>query len=176
MIKTFNNSIQKFDSVLFLYISGLNNHRIVDRVFYVISKIGDGPLYIIVGISLVLKPDEIGLNLLFAGLLAFTIELPVYFIVKRYVKRLRPFEKMDNIKHLIVPPDKYSFPSGHTAAAFVMATVFSYHFPAVSPWLYLAASLIGFSRLYLRVHFPTDVMAGVTLGILSANISLWIIF
>ena len=176
MIKAFNNSIQRFDLALILYISQLNGRRISDRLFYLVSKIGDGHLYVLIGIFLMFASVQGSIKILYAGLLAFAIELPVYFIVKKYVKRKRPFEQIENFRKLIVPPDKYSFPSGHTAAAFVMASVFSFVFPIFSALLYFLASLIGFSRLYLRVHYPTDILAGCLLGILSAKFSLWIIF
>jgi undecaprenyl-diphosphatase len=74
-----------------------------------------------------------------------------------------------------MPPDKYSFPSGHTAAAFVMASIFSVNFSSLSLILFALASLIGFSRLYLQVHYLTDIFAGVMLGLISANLSMWII-
>lgn len=176
MIKAFNNSIQRFDLALILYISELNGRRILDRFFYLASKIGDGHLYVLIGIFLIFSSMQGRIKILFAGLLAFAIELPIYFIIKRYVKRKRPFEQIENFKKLIAPPDKYSFPSGHTAAAFVMASVFSFVFPLFCTILYFLASLIGFSRLYLRVHYPTDILAGCLLGILSAKFSLWIIF
>jgi undecaprenyl-diphosphatase len=175
MIRAFGNSIQQFDIALILYISQLNGRYVVDKTFYLISRTGDGPFYVITGIMLILGPVQDGLMISSVGALAFCIELPIYFIVKKYVKRLRPFEQMQYINHLIAPPDKYSFPSGHTAAAFVMATIFSVYFSNLSLILYVMASFIGFSRLYLRVHYPTDIFAGAVLGILSANISIWIL-
>ena len=176
MIRTFNNSIQRFDLALILYISHLNGRRILDKSFYLISKLGDGHLYVLIGILLLFASFQSSISILLAGLMGFAIELPVYFIVKKYVKRQRPFEQIENFKQLIVPPDKYSFPSGHTAAAFVMASVFSFQFPAISIALYFFSALIGFSRLYLRVHYPTDILAGCLLGILSGKFSLWLIF
>ncbi len=175
MIRIFGNSIQRFDIALIMYVSQLNGKYIIDKTFYLISRIGDGPVYILAGIMLILGPMQDSSKIISISLLAFSVELPIYFIVNKYVKRLRPFEQMQNINHLIVPPDKYSFPSGHTAAAFVMAILFSLRFSILSPWLYLLAILIGISRIYLRVHYLTDIIAGALLGILSANLSIWIL-
>lgn len=175
MIRAFGNSIQRFDIALILYVSQLNGRYIIDKTFYLFSRIGDGPPYILAGIMLILGPIQDGSKILSIGLLAFSIELPVYFIVKKMVKRLRPFEQIQNINHLIAPPDKYSFPSGHTAAAFIMAIIFSSQFSILGPWLYLLAILIGFSRIYLKVHYLTVIIAGSLLGILSANLSIWIL-
>lgn len=175
MIRAFGNTIQRFDIALILYISQFSRKYFIDKIFHLLTRIGDGPLYVLAGILLLFGPIEGGLKIFYMAALALTIELPIYFVVKKYVKRLRPFEKMQNINHLIAPPDKYSFPSGHTAAAFVMAIIFSTHFSVLSTWLYILAILIGISRLYLRVHYPTDIVAGAVLGIISANTSLWIL-
>ena len=175
MIRAFGDSIQRFDIALILYISRLNRRGIIDRIFYLITRIGDGPLYVLAGIILVTSPIRDGLEIFYIAVTAFAIELPVYFVVKKYVKRLRPFEQMQNINHLIAPSDKYSFPSGHTAAAFVMAIILSTYFSVLSPWLYIMATLIGVSRVYLRVHYPTDIVAGAVLGIVTANLSIWIL-
>ena len=61
---------------------------------------------------------------------------------------------------LIAPPDEFSFPSGHTAAAFVMVTVIGMHFVAGGVLLLPVAMTIGVSRVYPGVHYPSDVLAG----------------
>ncbi|HDZ11068.1 MAG TPA: phosphatase PAP2 family protein, partial [Bacteroidetes bacterium] len=75
-----------------------------------------------------------------------------------------------------VPPDQYSFPSGHTAAAFLMAQLLGYQLPFLVLPLYILAGLIGYSRIYLRVHYPLDVFFGAVLGFVSANFALKLLF
>ena len=70
------------------------------------------------------------------------------------------------------PSDEFSFPSGHTTAAFLFATAASHCFPALTLVLFSWAALIGLSRVMLRVHFVSDVLAGMLLGTLIANLSL----
>jgi undecaprenyl-diphosphatase len=110
-------------------------------------------------------------------LLAFLIERPLYFVLKNSFKRNRPAAALDNFVSVIIPSDKFSFPSGHTSAAFMMATLISYFsqsFTDVSliVLLYLWATTIGFSRVILGVHFPTDTLMGAVLGVSTALFSL----
>jgi len=176
MIRVLNNNIQRFDLNLLLYFAQQNTSRPLLRFFYGLSRFGDGHLYVLWGISNILFNREAGLKYFCAGVVAFAIELPVYFLIKKNIKRARPGDLIKGITNLIVPPDKYSFPSGHTSAAFLMAALVAIQFPMINGFLFAVAGLIGFSRVYLRVHFPTDVLAGAIIGILSAHAGIWIVF
>lgn len=94
-------------------------------------------------------------------------------ILKPLVARMRPFTVNTDIELLINAPKDFSFPSGHTAASFSAA--FALLFSKNKLWIpsIILAALIAFSRLYLYVHYPTDVFAGILLGLIvgiTANI------
>lgn len=77
---------------------------------------------------------------------------------------------MPSFEALIKPSDQFSFPSGHTMAAFLLATLVHLSFDASAVGVYLWAILVGCSRVVLGVHFPSDVVAGAVIGVLIALI------
>ena len=86
-------------------------------------------------------------------------------LIKHLVKRVRPCHGLDDDEQIINRPRFYSFPSGHTTASFAMVGVSILRCrPITFIPIILLASLISFSRIYLRVHYLTDVLAGVLLG------------
>ncbi|MBD3288051.1 phosphatase PAP2 family protein [candidate division KSB1 bacterium] len=167
--------ISRFDLFLFRHIFGWNGRKKIDRFFYLLSRSGDGYLYGAVGAYLLFLRDMTGLKALLASLSAFSLELPVSVLIKKWARRIRPFESVEGILHLIKPPDKYSFPSGHAAAAFLIADILSFQFPPIQVPLYSWASLVGFSRIYLGVHFPSDVVAGMILGLSASHFGIWLV-
>jgi undecaprenyl-diphosphatase len=77
----------------------------------------------------------------------------------------RPPLRYVHPKALISLPSGSSFPSGHTATSFACATVLSFFVPRAAPVFYLLALAIGFSRIYVGVHWPLDVLGGIVLGV-----------
>ncbi|MGL4191222.1 phosphatase PAP2 family protein [Vibrio misgurnus] len=140
-----------------------------------ISHTGDGHLYIVMGLLAWLLDSVCGAQFLTMGLLAFAIELPIYWLLKNSFQRRRPQELSALVTAYITPSDRYSLPSGHTAAAFVMATLIGYLYPQ---WYVAAVSwagLIGLARVLLGVHFLSDVLAGAVLGIASATYAISVV-
>jgi len=146
--------------------------RLFDRFFFNISRSANGPLYGIVGTLFLVIHDAVTIHLLVAGTFGFMVELSLYKLIKNTIQRPRPCDESERIQFVVAPPDKFSFPSGHTAAAFLMAILISSGFPQLQVWLFAWAGLVGISRVYLGVHYPTDVMMGAILGIGSATAGL----
>lgn len=129
------------------------------RVSRLVSRTGDGPLYAVLA-ALLWWQGEAEQELVRLALLAFAIELPLYLLLKNSLKRQRPV----GLPVFITPSDRYSLPSGHTAAAFLMATILTTGFPLWAPLLFGWAALVGASRLLLGVHYLSDLVAGALLG------------
>ena len=88
-------------------------------------------------------------------------------LVKRTVGRPRPSRAID-CRTLIDEPDRFSFPSGHSAAAMAVAFTYALAFPTLAVALIPLAMLVGVSRVYLGVHYPGDVLIGQIIAVLTA--------
>lgn len=172
MLKTVYQNINAWDNSLCIKIFRLNGRKPLDVFMQGLSRLGDGYFYALIGILLFIVDFDLARKTVPAGLIAFALEILAYKLLKNKTKRYRPFEKVAGISNLLPPPDKFSFPSGHTSAAFVMATLLGTVIPGLFPPLAVIAALIGFSRIYNGLHFPSDVLAGMTLGITCAKIGL----
>ena len=89
--------------------------------------------------------------------------------LKNLVARIRPYEVVEGLVLLIEKQGDYSFPSGHTCASFAAAGVYWRMLPKkFSIPLLILAAMIAFSRLYVGVHYPTDILAGLLIGLFAA--------
>lgn len=126
-----------------------------------VSRTADGPLYVLAGLAMIGNELYQLAALLAAG---FTLERVLYWLCKNTCKRGRPPAAIPGFKSLIEPSDRFSFPSGHTSGAFLMAWVGSLAYPGFSTLLYIWAASVAAARVMLGVHFPSDTVAGAALG------------
>jgi membrane-associated phospholipid phosphatase len=103
---------------------------------------------------------------------SFATNVAITYLMKKSIQRKRPGET-DPTFTVLTPAGSRSFPSGHTSEAFAMATSLSLVAPkwyVITP-AYAFAGLVGYSRMYLGAHYPTDVMAGALVGSAAAWVS-----
>lgn len=168
------NIFARTDTLLFHWIFNWTAQRNCNLIRWV-SKTGDGHLYLLIGFVLWAFDPKDGPLFLYTALLAYALELPVYVVLKKSFKRQRPCDLMAYLSAHIKPSDKFSLPSGHTAAAFLMASLLAHFYPSVTVLVYAWASVIGLSRVLLGVHYPSDILAGATLGLTISFLSLTIL-
>lgn len=144
---------------------------VLDAVMPTITFLGDaGIIWILISFALLIsrKHRKTGIILIMAMVIDAVL---CNGIIKPLIGRMRPFEWNADITLLITPPKDASFPSGHTAISFAVVMVL---YLRKERYWYLAlilAILIAFSRMYLYVHFPTDILGGCVLGVLCGVIA-----
>ncbi len=142
-----------------------------DAVFPLITRLGDaGIIWILLAVVMLLIPKTRKSGVILAAALCVDVVL-CNGILKNLFRRVRPCDVNTVIQLLVARPDDFSFPSGHTAASFaaVAALYLAGERKLWLPALTLAV-FIAFSRLYLYVHYPTDILGGIAVGIFAGCI------
>ena len=153
-------------------LNALSRNDALRQFFRSISKLGDYPAYLIVGIPCAALLEESGLAFVLRMLATAVVGIVVYKTLKNTLVRERPYVTHAGVSCAAVPLDRYSFPSGHTMHAVLFAILFSAHVP-IMIWLMAPfAALVAVSRVVLGLHYPSDVVAGAGLGAALAVSSL----
>ena len=135
------------------------------------SSLGDaGIIWILMAILLFIIPKTRKYGACMAIALLFDVIL-CNGLMKNLVARTRPYDIRTTVELIIAKPSEYSFPSGHTAASF--ASVFALAFSKNKLWIpsFVLAVIIAFSRMYLYVHFPTDIAGGILVGLVCGALA-----
>lgn len=170
------NGVANIDRLTYLWFNRIQQRPTIISAFRTISHTGDGHLYVALGLFLFYLQTFQSLAFIKTALIAFLVEIPCFIMLKALIKRDRPFVHLTDCSIAITPSDKFSMPSGHTAAAFLMAFLVSHYYFEFSVMAYLWAAGIGISRVILGVHYPSDIIVGAILGMSCAYLSLAMFF
>lgn len=159
------NYLANFDQYLFLRLSVLREYIAFKHIARAVSMSGDGYLQVLVLFALSMTYTGQTLELIKIMAVIFATERALYWVLKNGIKRKRPMAALTSFKASITASDEFSFPSGHTSAACLLMFTAS----TLAPWLFIPLSIwagcVGLSRVVLGVHFPADILAGMSLGL-----------
>ena len=163
------------DGAIFHLTNAVWTNPLLDTLMPALSWAGNlGVVWLALLGSIAAFGKSTGRNIALAGLVALAIGFAASEIIKEITVRPRPFAVIPDVSLLIGAPHSYAFPSGHTTSAFAAAggAVLAARrllgkVPAWGWGMLALASAVAYSRLYVGVHWPTDVAAGVALGLAS---------
>ncbi|QRN86715.1 phosphatase PAP2 family protein [Clostridia bacterium] len=147
-----------------------------DQFWSAITRLGNvGAIWIAISIILLISPKTRSLGIVCTLSLLSSVFL-TNIVLKNLVGRMRPFYLVD-LPLLIKAPSGYSFPSGHASSSFAIAFVFLRNKTCLGRvklyrYVMLLAGMVAFSRLYLYVHYPSDVLSGVLIGYISSLLAM----
>ncbi len=160
----FSDRLNRTEVLVLRPLARLRKNPCLGFFFALCSRLGDGPLWAAVALTLLLFGQRRERLAVAAASVTAVLAASFFCNLKKIVKRRRPFELWPELTCLVRPPDRYSFPSGHTMTAFSLYGTFATLLPGYG-WIFgPAAVLIGLSRVFLGAHYPSDVLAGGFLG------------
>lgn len=167
---------------LFYFFNHNFQNAIFDNIMPIVTHFGGFKVLVVVLIVIILyahlKGKRTLRRLTILALIAFLCSDIVTAILKHVIREPRPFVSLDNVRLLISENDPLSFPSGHTTSTLSVVTFYvlnmkelvKKHYMLIDAALIIFAIVIPFSRMYVGVHYPGDVLAGAVIGIIGALI------
>lgn len=165
------NRLNRFDQQLFAKLFTQNPSGVVIALASVLSRSGEGVLHLLIPL-VVWQLGLAGIEQLVALLLlSFTLERCLHWSLKNTLKRPRPQNAGMNDYSFSKAPNRFSFPSGHSSRAFLLATVLLIVYGTPAFIMYCWAAGVALSRVILGVHYPGDIIAGAIVGSATAAFS-----
>jgi len=170
------DAVFQFDSSILLWIQANLRSGVLTPVLTVITHMGDkGIFWILLTLALLIVRKTRPVGVICAASMVIGL-IVTNLIIKNWVARIRPYELIQGLECIVKKADDFSFPSGHTTNSLACAWVLFRRAPKKwgVPALVLAI-LISLSRLYVGIHYPTDVIGGAVIGIGSACLAMWLV-
>lgn len=159
--------VKKNDVALYYLFNRKLNSNLLSCFMKFITHFGDTTPVVLFCLFSIFYQSTLGTNIGWLSTGTLILSQILVQILKHSVHRTRPYVVLDTTFVVAPPKCVYSFPSGHTNAAFCVALILCHTFPIVSPLFLIIATLVGISRIYLGIHYPTDVLIGGILAYLS---------
>jgi undecaprenyl-diphosphatase len=164
--------MRRWDDALCLTFAGVQRHAMLLWLFRGLSRLGDGVFWYGLLLALLLARGAQAVQPVLHLILVGVLCTATYKLLKRGTSRPRPYEVLEHVAAGAPPLDAFSFPSGHTLHAVAFTLIACSYFPVLTAILAPFTVLTALSRVVLGLHYPSDVLAGATVGATIALISL----
>lgn len=166
-LSLFLEILTRWDVALFYLVNNGTHNRLFDVVMPFLTEIDNWriPLAVIWVGLLIFGGKKGRIVALLAGVCLALSDQLSSSVLKPYFARTRPCNVLENVHLLVHCTKAFSFPSSHATNIFAQATLFAYTYRKLTPVLIPLAFLVGYSRVYVGVHFPFDVLFGAVLGV-----------
>jgi undecaprenyl-diphosphatase len=158
--------IIKNDVLCFYALNRRFHCRALDLVMKSLTQLGSTAAAVVISTFLLFYNRNMGITLLI-NLLSSQF---IIHLIKRIVDRPRPYKTLEWAVAINPPKCRYSLPSGHSGSVLSIAMTFASFFPVLRIALLTIAVLVGISRVYLGVHYPTDVTLGFAIAIITCEV------
>ena len=163
-LQVYLNRMHALDSAVCVTVSHSNQYRLIRDWFRLISRLGDGVFWYGLMLAIVVTQQTEGIMPLLHMLAAGLTGTIVYKWLKQKTHRPRPYQVRQDVWVVGKPLDHFSFPSGHTLHAVAFSVVAMHYYPELSIVLIPFTVMVAMSRVILGLHYPSDVLAGATIG------------
>lgn len=170
MIDSFKKAFRKIDETFFPIFNDKIKNSFFDWLLPKYTYLGG--LVFIISLTAIMVLFGKG-NIRYIGMqMAFSLIISqgITYSLKSLIARERPYNVLDNLHTFGFVMKDYCFPSGHSSASFTVAVIIALNVPSLAILVLLMAALVAMSRMYVGVHYPTDVIAGIIIGVGSSLI------
>jgi undecaprenyl-diphosphatase len=166
------NRFYALDSAVCVTVSHTNQNRLIRDWFRMISRLGDGVFWYMLMAAILMVEQGEGLKPVLHMAAAGLTGTLIYKWLKAKTHRPRPYQVRQDVWVVGKPLDHFSFPSGHTLHAVAFGLVALFYYPVLAFLLIPFIVMVAMSRVILGLHYPSDVLAGATIGYAIAAISI----
>ncbi|MGG3280910.1 phosphatase PAP2 family protein [Paenibacillus solani] len=160
--------LQQHDHLIFRWLNRKIRNKTVDSMLSLVTHMGGALFTIVLTLSIAFFAPEPWRTMGWQSFIALSLSFLVTALIKKKMRRIRPYLALEKVRFEKKPMKDHSFPSGHSTAIFSIVTPFLFITPWLSLLLLLLALTVSLSRIYLGFHYPSDCLAGCFVGTTSA--------